>query len=63
MNMQPEQFNLDKFRYMCILSGCDYLPSVSGVGLIKARQFITRTSEPDIYKVIEINTFNFLCNL
>jgi len=51
MNIQPEQFSFDKFRYMCILSGCDYLPSISGVGLIKARQFITRTSEPDIYKV------------
>jgi 5'-3' exonuclease len=51
MNIQPEQFSLDKFRYMCILSGCDYLPSISGIGLIKARQFITRTSEPDIYKV------------
>lgn len=51
MNIQPEHFSLDKFRYMCILSGCDYLPSISGVGLIKARQFITRTSEPDIYKV------------
>lgn len=37
---------------MCILSGCDYLPSIPGVGLIKARQFITRSSEPDIYKVI-----------
>lgn len=51
LNIQPEQFNLDKFRYMCILSGCDYLPSIPGVGLIKARQFITRTSDPDIYKV------------
>lgn len=52
MNIQPEQFSLDKFRYMCILSGCDYLPSIPGVGLIKARQFITRTSEPDIYKAL-----------
>ncbi|XP_026814231.1 exonuclease 1 isoform X1 [Rhopalosiphum maidis] len=52
MNIQPEQFSLDKFRYMCILSGCDYLPSISGIGLIKARQFITRTSEPDIYKAL-----------
>jgi len=51
LNIQPEQFNLDKFRYMCILSGCDYLPSIPGIGLIKARQFITRTSDPDIYKV------------
>ncbi|XP_025193704.1 exonuclease 1 isoform X2 [Melanaphis sacchari] len=52
MNIQPEQFSLDKFRYMCILSGCDYLPSIPGIGLIKARQFITRTSEPDIYKAL-----------
>lgn len=52
MNMLPEQFNFEKFRHMCILSGCDYLPSIPGIGLIKARQFITRISEPDIYKVI-----------
>lgn len=52
MNMRPEQFSFDKFRYMCILSGCDYLPSIPGVGLAKARQFISRSSDPDIYKVI-----------
>lgn len=52
MNIPPEQFSFNKFRYMCILSGCDYLPSVPGVGLMKARQFISRTSDPDIYKVI-----------
>lgn len=51
MNIRPDQFTMEKFRYMCILSGCDYLPSLSGVGLNKARQFITRISEPDIYKV------------
>lgn len=58
MNMRPEQFDFNKFRHMCILSGCDYLPSIPGVGLIKARQFITRTSESDIYKVIFISTSN-----
>ncbi|XP_050531587.1 exonuclease 1 isoform X2 [Daktulosphaira vitifoliae] len=52
MNIRPDQFTMDKFRYMCILSGCDYLPSISGVGLSKARQFITRISEPDIYKAL-----------
>lgn len=50
--MRPEQFSFNKFRYMCILSGCDYLPSIPGVGLVKARQFISRSSDPDIYKVI-----------
>ncbi|XP_050430671.1 exonuclease 1 [Adelges cooleyi] len=52
MNMRPDLFTMEKFRYMCILSGCDYLPSISGVGLNKARQFITRISEPDIYKAL-----------
>eukprot|EP00954_Amorphochlora_amoebiformis_P025572 1373983-Amorphochlora_amoeboformis.AAC.1 len=28
--------NLEKFRQMCILSGCDYLPSISGIGIKKA---------------------------
>lgn len=51
LNMGPEQFSFNKFRYMCILSGCDYLPSIPGVGLAKARQFISRSSDPDIYKV------------
>lgn len=51
LNIRPEQFSLDKFRYMCILSGCDYLPSIPGIGLIKARQFINKSTDPDIYKV------------
>lgn len=57
LNMQPENFTQDKFRYMCILSGCDYLPSMSGVGLKKALKFISRTQETDINKVIFTFTF------
>lgn len=51
MDMQPEQFNMDKFRYTCILSGCDYLPSLPGIGLGKARKFIMRNTDPNIYRV------------
>ncbi|KAI8088461.1 PIN domain-like protein [Thamnidium elegans] len=29
-----------KLRYMCILSGCDYLPSLPGIGLRKAQTII-----------------------
>lgn len=58
MNMSPEQFTLDKFRYMCILSGCDYLPSIPGVGLKKAREFIFRSSDPDIYRVFFLSVSN-----
>lgn len=51
MGMRHDKFSIDKFRYMCILSGCDYLASLPGIGLGKARKFINRTSETNIYEV------------
>lgn len=44
-------FTEEKFRYMCILSGCDYLSSVHGIGLGKACKLLRLTKEPDILKV------------
>ena len=29
-------FSEDMFRYMCVLSGCNYLPSIRGIGLNRA---------------------------
>lgn len=52
MNMPFNQFNLDIFHCMCILSGCDYLPSIPRIGLNLAQQFVTKTNEPTIYKVM-----------
>ncbi|NXS37937.1 EXO1 Exonuclease, partial [Pomatostomus ruficeps] len=46
-------FTEEKFRYMCILSGCDYLPSVPGIGLAKACKLIKLANNPDIIKVIK----------
>lgn len=51
MKIRPDNFTIDKFRHMCILSGCDYLPSLPGIGLVKACKFINRTSENNIYEV------------
>lgn len=51
MGVQKDRFSMEKFRQMCILSGCDYLPSLPGIGLAKASRFIKRTAEPDIHKV------------
>ncbi|ENN81118.1 hypothetical protein YQE_02486, partial [Dendroctonus ponderosae] len=47
MKMRPDQFTFDKFRYMCILSGCDYANSLSGIGLKKAEKFLKLTAETD----------------
>ncbi|XP_024868089.1 exonuclease 1-like [Temnothorax curvispinosus] len=52
MDMRPEQFDMDKFRHICILSGCDYLPSLPGIGLGKARKFITRNTDGNIHKAL-----------
>ncbi|XP_077586459.1 exonuclease 1 [Stigmatopora nigra] len=46
-------FTEQKFRYMCILSGCDYLASLHGIGLGKACKLLKLAKEPDILKVIK----------
>ncbi|XP_077024579.1 exonuclease 1 [Tamandua tetradactyla] len=46
-------FTEEKFRYMCILSGCDYLSSLRGIGLAKACKVIRLANNPDIIKVIK----------
>jgi exonuclease-1 len=44
-------YSFDRFRYMCILSGCDYLPSLPGIGLGKASKLMKVSSNPDVTKV------------
>ena len=46
-------FTLDSFRHMCILSGCDYLASVAGMGLVTARKMMIKCGM-DPLKVITI---------
>ncbi|XP_004209496.3 exonuclease 1 isoform X1 [Hydra vulgaris] len=43
-SVQLSSFTLDNFRQMCMLSGCDYLPSIKGMGLKKAHQALKRHS-------------------
>lgn len=45
-------FTEEKFRYMCILSGCDYLSSLRGIGLAKACKLLRLANNPDILKVV-----------
>ncbi|KAJ0178467.1 hypothetical protein K1T71_006290 [Dendrolimus kikuchii] len=47
MKCPIERYNFDKFRQMCIMSGCDYLASLPGIGLAKARQFVNATQDPN----------------
>ncbi|XP_051849464.1 exonuclease 1 isoform X1 [Antechinus flavipes] len=46
-------FTEEKFRYMCVLSGCDYLSSLHGIGLAKACKLLKIANNPDIIKVIK----------
>ncbi|XP_076669656.1 exonuclease tos [Andrena cerasifolii] len=52
MGLRSEHFSMDNFRYMCILSGCDYLPSLSGIGLNKAKKFIMKNTDCDIHRAL-----------
>lgn len=50
MNCSIEKYSLEKFRHMCIISGCDYIDSLPGIGLAKACKFIMMTEEADLAK-------------
>ena len=47
-----EKFSFEKFRQICILSGCDYLENLPGIGLSKARKFIMMTEETDMKRAL-----------
>ena len=47
---EMRMWTIDRFRQMCILSGCDYLPSPPGIGLKKAMKLLHRK---DAYHVIK----------
>ncbi|KAJ2826608.1 hypothetical protein GGI24_002868, partial [Coemansia furcata] len=38
-------WSTEQVRRMCILSGCDYVPSVPGVGLKKAHRYVARSHD------------------
>ena len=35
-----KDFDFDMFLTTCIISGCDYLPSMKGVGFVKAQKLV-----------------------
>ena len=54
-DMDFSNFSKDMFLKMCILSGCDYLPSIKGIGLKKAHALIKQSS--DIKNIIKEISF------
>ena len=54
MGLQPETYTFDKFRYMCILSGCDYLPNLPGIGLAKATKALKLSRQSDMSLVFTL---------
>lgn len=52
LNTTEEKFSVEKFRRICILSGCDYLNSLHGIGLAKARKFMMMTEETDMKRAL-----------
>lgn len=53
MDCREDKFTMDKFRLMCILSGCDYINSLPGIGLARARKFVMKTEETDIMRALD----------
>ena len=46
-NISLARFNKDMILDMCILAGCDYLPSISGMGIKRASQYAYKYKKTD----------------
>lgn len=53
MGCREDKFTMEKFRFMCILSGCDYINSLPGIGLAKACKFMLKTEETDMMRALD----------
>lgn len=53
MDCRREKFSMDKFRLMCVLSGCDYCDSLPGIGLAKACKFVMKTEEENLMRALD----------
>jgi len=51
MCLHADVYTFDKFRYACILSGCDYVPSLPGIGLVKATKVFQLSRQTDVATV------------
>ena len=55
--LRMDGFTQQKFREMCILSGCDYLQSVKGMGLITAHKMLRKhSSVKKLIGTLRLNT-------
>ena len=50
--LQADLLSFEKFRYMCITAGCDYLTNLPGIGLGKAKNFWLTVTDPDLRNVL-----------
>lgn len=53
MNCTLDKFTMEKFRLMCVLSGCDYTDSLPGIGLAKACKFVMMTEETNLWRALD----------
>ncbi|KAL4237979.1 Rad2 nuclease [Mactra antiquata] len=47
-DIQTSHYSFERFRYMCILSGCDYLQSLPGIGLARANKVFKTARQGEI---------------
>ncbi|GAB0096641.1 Exonuclease 1 [Sergentomyia squamirostris] len=52
MGCRLEKYTFDRFLNMCILSGCDYLDSLPGIGLARACKFFLMTEETNLRRCL-----------
>lgn len=54
--MDLTTFTQTNFRHMCILSGCDYVSNVAGIGMARAHKLVHKFRDPaKIFKALRLD--------
>ncbi|KAJ9141526.1 hypothetical protein P3X46_032052 [Hevea brasiliensis] len=54
-----QYFNRELFTGMCVLAGCDFLPSVPGIGIVRAHSYVSKYRNLDrVLSVLKLEKLN-----
>ena len=48
LEFKKSSYTLQKFQVMCVLSGCDYLKSLKGIGIKRAKKVVEQAKDNNI---------------
>ena len=53
LEFKKSSYTHEKFQVMCVLSGCDYLKSLKGIGIKKVKKVVEQAGDNNIEWILD----------